>query len=367
MNSEGKIGLFEAISLISLITVNKIFFTSVASIIRQTGTAAWYTTIISCMTTIVVLMLVYLLLKRFPGKDLAAIFEAVMGKYIGKLLILVICAYCAFNSGITLREFVEMIKVYNLPFTPTSLIISAFLVVSIVISRYGFQTLSRLCTVFFIPTLVGLAFIFLMSSNLMHFNLLNPLGGHGLGATLKYGLVRSSAYFEFIFIAFTLNSLNDGHKDYKKAALTGVTLSGAVFAISLLCFLAIYGYSSGSENISGIFELSRSIYINRYIQRLESLLLFVWVTSSVLTTTVSYYISTLLYCKAFRIRDHKPILLPFAILVYIIAILPESMQEITQRNLVFLRQYSLYIMYLIPIAVLLSSILLKRKGNKADA
>ena len=366
MNSEGKIGMFEAISFVSVITINKIFFTSVGSIIMQTGTAAWYTTLISCAVTLVVFMLVYLLLKRFPGKDLAQIFENVAGRFIGKLLILVISAYCIYNAGSTLREFVEMIKVYNLPYTPTSLIISLFLVASLLISRLGFQAISRLCALCFIPAMAGLAFILLLSVNSFNFDLLNPIGGHGLQATLVYGASRSSAYSEFILLAFTANAL-DGHRDFRKASLTGILVSGAVFSITLLCYLSIYGYASGSETISGVFELSRAIYFNRYIQRLESIFIFVWVISSVLTTTASYYLSILLYCKAFRIKDHKPVLLPFAILVYIVAMLPESMQEVTQKNIIFLRLYSLYIMYLIPVAILFLAFILRKKGDRANA
>jgi spore germination protein (amino acid permease) len=366
MNSEGKVGLFEAISFISVITINKIFFTSVGLIISQTGTAAWYATLISCAVTLAVFMLVYLLLKRFPEKDLAEIFETVAGKIIGKLLILIICAYCLFNAGSTLREFVEMIKVYNLPYTPTSLIIFLFLAVSLIISRFGFQTLARICAICFIPSLVGLGFILLLSSNSFNLNLLNPIEGHGINTTITYGISRSSAYFEFILPAYMVNALN-GYKNYKKAAITGIILSGAVFSISIFCYLSIYGYASGSENISGIFELSRSIYFNRYVQRLESVFLFIWVISSVLTTTASYYTGLLLYCKTFRIKDHKPLLLPLAILVYIIALLPESMQEVTQRNITILRQYSLFVMYLIPIAVLLLAVILRKKGDKADA
>ncbi len=366
MDSEGKIGMFEAISFISLITINKIFFTSVGGIISQNGTAAWYVTLISCITTLAVSMLVYLLLKRFPGKDLAEIYEAVTGKFIGKLLIILISAYCVFNAGSTLREFVEMIKVYNLPYTPTSLIMSSFLVVSIVISYFGLQALSRTCALCFIPTIAGLGFILLLSSNSFNFNMLNPIGGHGIVNSLKYGLSRSSAFFEFMLLAYALNAVN-GHKNFKKAAMTCILLSGFVFSITLFCYLAIYGYVSGSEKTSGIFELSRSIYFNRFVQRLESIFLFIWVISSVLTTTASYYISTLLYCKAFRMKDHRPVLLPLAILVYIVAILPESMQEVSQKNIVFLRQYSLYIMYLIPVVVLLIAILLEKKGDKADA
>lgn len=366
MNSEGKIGIYEAICFTTLIMVNKIFFTSVGTLVYQTGTAAWYATLISSMVTLVFFLFTYLLLKRFPGKDLIGIFECVTGKIIGKVLATVICGYILFNAGSTLREFVEMIKVYNLPYTPTSVIITTFLIVSVVISYFGLQTLSRLSALFFIPSMIGLALILLLALTSYNINLLKPVGGHGISTTLYYGSLRSSAYFEFMLLAFAINSIN-GHKAYKQIGVTSILLSGGIFSISLLCYLMIFGYTAGSENISGIFELSRSLYFNRFFQRLESIFLFIWVISSVITTTASYYISLLLYCKVFTIKDHKPLLFPFAALVFMIAILPLSMQEVTQINIAFLRQYSMLIMYIPSILVLLLAVLLKKKGGGANA
>lgn len=366
MNSEGKVGIYEAICFTTLIIVNKVFFTSVSSIIYQTGTAAWYTTIISSLATLVFFMFTYLLLKRFPGKDLTGVFECVIGKIPGKVLTLMICGYLLFNAGSTLREFVEMIRVYNLHYTPISIIMITFLIVSVVISYYGLQTLSRICALCFIPSMIGLALILLLALPTYDINLLKPIGGHGIYSTLYYGITRSSAYLEFMLLSFAIQSIN-GHKAYKRIGITSILLSGVIFSISFLCYLMIFGYTTGSENISGIFELSRSIYYNRFIQRIESIFIFIWVISSVITTTASYYISLLLYCKAFTIKDHKPLLLPFAALVFIIGILPLSMQEVTQKNISVLRQYSMYIMYIPSILVLILAILFKKKGGETNA
>lgn len=366
MNSEGKIGIFEAVCFVTIITINKVFFTSVGNIVFLTGTAAWYATLISCLVTLIFFMFTYLLLKRFPDNDLTGIFESVTGKIPGKVLTLAISGYLLFNAGSTLREFMEMIKVYNLRFTPISVILTTFLIAAIVISSFGLQTLSRICAIFFIPCAAGLAIILLLAIPEYDIYLLNPIGGHGIPSTLYYGVTRSSAYFEFMLLSFAVQSIG-GYKAYKRIAITSILLSGAIFSISLLCYLMVYGYASGSENISGIFELSRSIYYNRFVQRIESIFIFIWVISSVLSTTASFAVSLFLYCRSFTIKDHKPLVLPFAALVYIIAILPPSMQEVTQKSLLILRQYSMYIMYLPSVLVLFIALIFRKKGEKDNA
>lgn len=366
MNSEGNIGTFEAICLTTLILTNKVFFTSIAFIVQKTGTAAWYATLISCAVTLILFFFLYLLLRRFPGKDIPQIYELVLGKVVGKLVVFIFCILAIYYSGSNLREFVEMIKVYNLPITPTSIIMASFLLVAVIISSYGFECIGRICAVFFIPIAAGLLLILLLASPEYNFNLLKPVGGYGVDVTLINGFLRISAYMEFTVLSIVTGAIG-GHINFKKIGIISILLAGIIFSVSIICYLMTFGYSSGSENISGIFELSRSIYFNRFFQRVESVFLFIWVISSVITTTVTFYIGVLIYCKTFSIKNHRPLLLPFAILTFIVAILPRSMQEIAQINVVFLRQYSTFVVITPSIIVLIISWIFKKRGKKVNA
>ena len=127
-----------------------------------------------------------------------------------------------------------------------------------------------------------------------------------------------------------------------------------------------FGFAAGGENISGFFELSRSIYFNRFIQRVESIFLFTWVISSVISSTASFYFGLLVYCKIFTVKDHKPFLIPFGILTFIIAILPVSLQSLAQTSLLFLREYSMFVIYLPVVVVLLVSVILRKKGRVSN-
>src|SRR5687768_528851 len=93
MIKEGKFGLFEAICLTTLVIVPKIFYTKPMAITKDLGTAAWYGTLIACITSIIFFMLLYLLMKRFPGKNLVEVFEASLGKILGKAAAIILFVY----------------------------------------------------------------------------------------------------------------------------------------------------------------------------------------------------------------------------------------------------------------------------------
>jgi spore germination protein (amino acid permease) len=363
--NEGNIGLFQAVCLVVLAIINKIFYASTATIVQRVGTAAWYSTIGSCIISIIFFYITYMLMKRFPGMNLIEVLDEVVGKFFGKILGMILCAYCVFYAGSNLREFVDMIKIYNLPKTPPSFIMGSILLVSILIAYFGFKGLGQLCGICFVPVIVGLVLVFSMAYPIYNFNHLKPYLGYGISNTLWSEFLRSSSYDEALILFIVPNSLRD-LEETKKAGITSIIFSGVVFMFCFLFYLASFNYAFGKENISGIFELSRTIYFNRFIQRVETIFLVTWIIPSMITTAIAFYICISIYCKIYHVKDHRPLLLPFAFLVFIVAIIPQNMLELVSINLVFIREYSMVINYFIPAAVLVIAILFKKKGGNQN-
>lgn len=363
MIREGKFGTFEAVCLFTMLLITKTFYTSIRVVIKTSGTAAWYATIISCLTSLILFLFLYLLMKRFPGRNLIEVFEDVMGKVIGKSLALIFVIYLIYYAGSNLREFLEMIKAYNLPYTQPSFILAAFLMPVIVMAYLGMDVIARVAYVSFFVVIVGLMLILVLGYPYYDINYIFPIGGYGIGSTLSTGVLRGSAYDEVVFMAVVINSLH-GIKSFKKVGIISLVISGLVISISIFCELMAFEYTQGSENISDIFQLSRIIYYSRFFQRIESVFLFIWVISSIITVATAFYISLSAFCKAFKIVNHKPLIPPFTFLTFMVAILPQSLSEVVEINVKFVRQYSIFIIYGIPILVLFMSILFKKKGRK---
>lgn len=363
MIKEGKFGTFEAVSLIVNVLATKNFYTSIRVFIRSTGTAAWYSTLISCLTSIVLFLLVYMLMKRFQGKDLVEVFDEVTGKITGKTLSLVFVLYFIFYAGSNLREFLEMIKAYILPYTPPSLILSGFMVVVIALAYVGLEGIARMAAATFYVILTGFLLILVLAYPYYNIRAILPIGGYGIVNSLTTGFFRASAYDEVIILAFIINSVH-GIKNFKKIGIISLVLSGLFISAGIFCDLMAFDYTQAGENISGLFQLARVIYFNRFFQRIEPVFIFIWVMASFICVGAAFYISLSIFCKAFRVESHKPLILPFSFLTFMVSLLPESLSEVSQVNIVFIREYSMFIVYLIPILVLMLAFIFGKKGEK---
>lgn len=364
MIKEGKFGTHEAICLAILVMITKIFYTSVRVLIRITGTASWYATLISSLVSMLLFLMLCLLMKRFPGKDLVGIFEEVTGKIIGKFLSLIFVVYFLYYTGSNLREFLEMIKVYNLPYTQPSLILGSFILVMIALAYSGIEGLARFAAVAFYPVIVGAAAILIMAIPQYNVGAIFPIGGYGIWKSVSTGFFRASSYSEVVILAFLINSIH-GVERFKKIGIISISLSGIIIAAAAFCSVMAFGYPQAGENVSDLFQIARVIYINRFFQRIESIFLFIWIMSSFVTVGTAFYMSLSIYCKVFHVENHRPLILPFSFLAFMVALEPKSLAEVTQRNISYIRTYSIFVVYFIPILVLLLAVILRKKGVKS--
>lgn len=361
MINEGKFGSVEAISLASIMIITKVFYTSPATLVQKEGTAVWYGSLISCIVTLISFYFFYILMKRFPSKNIIQIFDVILGRFLGKTLGLFYAVFSVYYCASNLREFCEMIKAYIMPYTPISLLFVAMFLAALLLSYFGLETIARVSATGLIPVLLGLVTILLLAIPHYEMAFLKPYWGYGLKTTFTYGVLRSSAFLEFAILPVFILSMHN-IKTFKNAGIISILLSGAVLSISMLCYLLTFGYSQGSENMAGLFELSKSIYINRFIERVESIFLFSWVIASVITVAISFYIAISIYCTAFEIKNHRPLLLPFAFLTFTVAILPKNVSDVIDINLLFIRQYSVFFIHTIPFVMLLIAMIRKKKG-----
>jgi spore germination protein KB len=365
MIKEGKIGFREALALSTLAIVTKVFYTNPSAIIKAGGTAAWYITLASAIISLVCFFLVYILLMRFPGQNLNEIFEEVFGKIIGKTLSLVFIGYFTFYAGANLREFVEMIKAYSLPYTQPSFIIITFLLPVAVITYLGLEILVRISYASFWFIIGTIVVILVLNYPQYRLDSIYPLGGYGLQNNVSIAVTRMSAYTEVIVLAFIVRSVNE-IKMIK--SLGAISLTIAVTSISLVIFCSIlkFDYTMSTEHVSNLFELSRGIYFGRFFQRIEAIFLIVWVTTSIILVAAFFYMAVSIFCSAFNISDQKPLIIPFVLLTFIITLQYDNLPEQLEKGTNFQRQKSALIIYLIPLATLAASLIFKKKGAKGS-
>jgi len=363
---EGQIGVFEASAITTIMIASNVFFTSGWSIADRLGPAAWYGILLSACTALGGFYILFLLLQRFQGQGLVPVYEAAFGRPAGGLLLLLTASLFLFNGAMITREFVEAGKVYFYPLTPPSLMIVFFLLAVVTLLHCGLEVIVRSAALFAWPLLTALLAIFFFAGPLYSASHLFPILGPGPVKTLTTGLMRSSMFGEVIVLAVFVNALQ-GAGHFKKAGVTALVFSGALITLSAIFYTLAFPYPVAAENTIPLLALTRVIEYGRFFQRFDSIFLFAWSIVAMLAVAVNLYAALSIYCRVFRIDDHRALLPSLAVLVFSLAILLPDISSIAFIYVNLMRQHGWLIGFGLPLLALLAAVVRGKKGGPAGA
>jgi spore germination protein (amino acid permease) len=363
---EGKIGVKEATSLITISIVSRIFFTSPGLLAKNLGTAAWYMTLISALFGAIGFTFVCLLLKKYPGKDLIEVFEAVFGRYIALFFLILLTFMFIINASLIVREFAEVMKAYIFPLSPITYVIGILMLFVTIVCILGFESISRFSAFISIVLLIVFGIVLALASGSYEFHRLAPMLGYGLGKTVITGMLRCGVYADPIILAVLAGSMQGlGH--IKKAGYLSIAISAILGSLSFLAFTMTFPYFSAAEITSPMYQMVTLIDYGRFVQRTEAIFLFLWNITTFVAVAINLYAGASVYCKTFRIQDTRPVIIPLAILTFTIAMLPKDVSELTAVYIQTLRQYGWAGYFIPPVIALFISIFRKKEDKISNA
>ena len=363
MIKEGKFESRQAIALLVITCLAKEFFTESNIIANKVGTAGWYMVLISAVVAAVGFAFVYALLKRFPGKSIVEIYDVVFGRYIGFVFSFLLAAVLLISAAINLREYIEVIKIYVFPKTQPSFLIISFILVVVILGFLGFENIARYSKLAAYLLMTEFIALFLLSSYLFEFYRLYPLLGYGLKNTLLQGFLRSSIFGEITLVAVFVKSLNET-KEAKRIGYTSLIIAAVLLAIMQVGFILIFTYPFGQEIVAPLYTAASLIHYGAFFHRIEAMFLFVWNISILIEIPVLFYMVMLIYSHLFGINDRRPIIIPLAIILITMSLIPGNILELMTFYIRYIREYSWIVYYVFPAAALLVSVLSKKREDK---
>lgn len=358
---EGKIGVREAIWLVTLAISAKAFFASPSMLVGLVGNTGWYMTLVSALTALVGFLFIVLLQKRFPGKDIMEIFDRTLGRFLGFAFSGLLALYLLFKGITRIAEFNEVIKVYVFPLSPNWFITGIYVVCVFTLCMLGLESIARFAKLFIGFMLAGFFVVLVLNAQNYHPNYLYPILGYGLDKTLLQGVVRSSVYGEVILLAVFAPSLQ-GIKHIQREGMTGIALSAALICLSLLSYTLTFPYYMARDITAPMYEMATLIDYGRFLQRVEPIFLFIWITGTLISTTIVVYSFFWVYCQIFRIQDKKPICIAGCILLYASALMHKDIEAILDY-VRWIRNYGSIFVFILPL-ISLAAALIRKKGEK---
>jgi spore germination protein (amino acid permease) len=358
VNNKITFGTYESTCVLLVILSTQIFLNLPRFFMETAWTAGWILTVYITVLAFLIFQLIAYLYRSFEGWDLLDLGEYVGGAA-GRIIVgLVFLAVFIFITSVVLREFSENIKIISLNRSPISFVTTFFMIGMVVAAYIGIEAIARFSAIAVPAIVVGYISIIAGSATYFDVSRLFPILGNGPKELFIKNLRMISVYSGLLMLYF-LYPIIKKQVFFKRVGFRAIAMAGFLMTIGTLAFSLIFQYPTGTENFLPVYQMARLIQIGRFIARVESIFVFMWVTSALM------YLSTLLFfiCytfkKAFRLEYYRPLVFPASVLIFAISFMPDNLiKTIALED--FYRHYAWITSFLLPL-ILLAAAGLKRK------
>jgi len=348
----------QGVILITLFIIGSTFLIGSGAQAKQDS---WIAIIIAMSWSVILLLMFSRILSIYPGKDLFDILQIVLGKFIGKL-ISIIMIWFAFHLGtLVIRNLSEFTNTLVFPDTPVVVPMIFFTILLIWGLKEGIEVLGRWSELF-----IWLVFIiFLLTSILsisgMDINKLKPILNNGLTSLLKGSFSSFSFPFgETVIFTMVFSNISKA-KNYNKTFIVGLGLGGIFVFIATIRNLLVLG----SETVSRMYfpsNMSTSlIHVGDLLQRLEMGSATILLICTFIKTIICLFAVCKGISKVFGFDDYKFIVTPVTLLVFNFSFfIYKSTMEMSYWGFNIYPYYSFGFEFIIPLVVF---ILVEIKNN----
>jgi spore germination protein (amino acid permease) len=331
----------------------------------QSKQDAWIAIIIAISWSAILVLMFSRILSLYPGKDLFDILQIILGKFIGKI-ISILMIWFAFHLGtLVIRNLSEFTNSIVFPDTPVVVPMLFFTILLIWGLKEGIEVLGRWSEFFIWVVILIFIVISTLSISEMDINRLKPILNNGLTPLLK-GTFSS---FSFPFgetVVFTMVFSNISKaKNYNKTFIVGLALGGLIVFIAKIRNLLVLGSGTVSRFYFPSSTATSLIHIGELLQRLEMGIVMILLICTFIKTIICLFAVCNGLSKVFGFDDYRFMATPVTLLMFNFSfIIYKSSMEMSTWAFNIWPYYSMVFEVIIPLVVF---ILAEIKGRSSAA
>ena len=326
-----KFGYIEAISIITLVIINKVILILPKEIISNTGSAAWINTIYVSIIAVLLAWFISFLFKNFQGMDILDVSAFLGGKTLKTLIGILYIFLLILVPIFVLKNFTETLKAIYFRNSPLIFILLFFIVSTTIANYFSSKVLAKANLILMALSFLGIALILISSFKNFSVDQIFPILGYGVKETFGTGLL-SLFSFSSIGYLFLFGPLLDKPQDLKKISILSIIASGIYLFSTVICILLSFSFSFKSGESISLYLLTRTIDFGRFIQRIDAIFIFMWIVSTILYICFAIHFAIYLFQKLTKISDSSCI--NYTVNLFILAVLLIPVGISTFNNIV---------------------------------
>lgn len=327
-----KISALECIATLGCVAIIPSILTGPTFTIQTFGTASLAHIVYIILLCAILFSLFFGLFFKFKGMDFIDISEYAGGKFLKYFSGITVIIYLMLTIVLALSEFTENIRHIIFENAPTEYFYLLFLVGILVSVLIGTRGIFRASTIIAPLVILGIFFILFTLYEDIDITNYTPIFGNGIKEFFIPGSFRIEM-FESIFLILLMGPQI---KNIKKATIGSFLLIAICTLIIATLLFGIFPYPTSLENYFPLFELNRLISFGRFVQRVESIYILIWLIAMYiyLSLGTSYAVQT--FSKLYNLKYTNRIIPLFCILVILRSFIFRILYRYTKYSKIFI-------------------------------
>lgn len=314
----GKISSRQALFINITLVIGTAWLGVAALVTAYAKQDAWISILLTTFLGLPIAWLIAKLGSLFPGKTLIEYLVDILGYWPGKILGLLYLFWFVHICSIMVREYGTFLASVFLIDTPMMVIDIVVLLISAYIIRLGLEVLARTIE-FFFPWIIFLVVsMFLLAIPEMELSRLLPVLDTNFIDIFKGSLSPTAWMGEIVTFAIFIPYLAKPEK------AMGIAIGAIIFLIGTFLLLVIGSLLTFGSNIASInypiLNVARVINIAQTLDRLEPIIVIIWVTGGLLKIAIFYYVIVLGSAQWMSLKNYRPLIMPIGIILLTLSI-----------------------------------------------
>ncbi|EOC99782.1 GerAB/ArcD/ProY family transporter [Caldisalinibacter kiritimatiensis] len=334
---------------------------SLASAVSEVaGRDGWISTIIGGLVVLIGTLIIIQLAKRFPNETFIEYIHKITGKFLGYIIVFLYILFSISSSAIVLRSLAYLLNTWFLRYTPKGVIIFFMIILCVYLSRNGIKVLARFSQITFFILLPLVILIFPpVISNPTFYNI-RPVGNEGILNILKGVMpaIYSFLGFEVLLVYFPFVK---PRKKVTKSAVGSIVFVVTIYTLIVLVQLIVFPQSSIMQMWMPTINYVLDVRLP-FLERVDLAFIYFWIYAIFTTATIQFYTATVEIKQLFKLSDRKNICLYLAPIVFIGAISPDNLVEITKITDI-ISKVGVVVTLVIPTVLLVLSVIFSKRSE----
>ncbi|MCU6797723.1 spore germination protein [Paenibacillus sp. WQ 127069] len=291
---------------------------------------AWVSVLVAGCIALLISVVTTKLVLLHPEQTFIQFSQTIMGKWLGKLVIIVYLVQWYTIIPIVLRQFSDLLQILLLPQTPGIYIeLAMVLIVIYVTYSGGIDGIGRVSEILGPLILLMILLVLTTSISNIHWkNLLPFYADSGVAAIVK-GSLPIASYLghavEFVMISPFLAAPRKG----SPYVIWAVAVASFIVWISMVMVILTIGVNLSSKMWYPFFEMTKKISIFGFIENLDALAVVIWVASVFIKLSIYFFVASYGTAQFLQVKNWRNMIWFISIVVVVFSLIPKNVSEAT--------------------------------------